>query len=284
MPTDQTPQPESFSLLNRHGDPIRGNIHVPAHADRAPVIVICHGFKGFKDWGSFPAVAAWFAAAGWYAVRFNFSLNGIGEDGVTFTRLEDFRRNTLTRELDDLSDVLDAVLDRRILPVDADTGRLALLGHSRGGGVAILQTASDPRVRALVTWAAVATFDRWGPESKRLWRERGVLDVLNARTNQLMPLGVEVLEDFERNAARLDVLDAAARIDVPFLVVHGDQDVSVPAEEARRLHAAARPSVVTLEIIPNTDHVFGAAHPFQGLARPLTDVLETTNAWLARNL
>jgi uncharacterized protein len=269
-----------FTIINTYGDPIRGDLHLPQHTAHAPVLVICHGFKGFKDWGSFPAIADAFARAGWLAVRFNFSLNGIGEDGMTFTRLDDFGRNTLSRELDDLGDVLDAVEARAIVPADADTSRIALLGHSRGGGVAILKAAEDARVTALVAWASVATFDRWGEETKRLWRERGLLEVMNVRTNQKMPLGVALLEDYEKNEPRLNVLPAMARIRVPILIVHGDQDLAVPVEEARQLYGAADRSLAELAIIPNADHAFGAAHPFQGIGPALATVLERTTLWL----
>ena len=43
----------------------------------------------------------------------------------------------------------------------------------------------------------------------------GVLPVLNARTGQELPLGVEVLEDHERNRERFDVLAACRRLRAP---------------------------------------------------------------------
>ena len=37
------------------------------------VVVFCHGFKGFKDWGHFNKVAELFADAGFVFLKFNFS-------------------------------------------------------------------------------------------------------------------------------------------------------------------------------------------------------------------
>ncbi|MBL0175221.1 MAG: alpha/beta fold hydrolase [Ignavibacteria bacterium] len=282
--SDSEPRVAPFVLTNRHKDVIRGDAHHPARPDGSPVLVICHGFKGFKDWGAFPHIAAYFSAQGWTVLRFNFSLNGVGDDPLTFTRLDDFRRNTYTRELEDLIDVLDAVTSGVIDMEGADAERLALLGHSRGGGIAIVATAEDARVRAVASWASVSTFDRWGPQLKATWRERGLLEVMNTRTKQKMPLGVELLEDYERNASRLDICAAASRLAVPLLVVHGEQDMSVPLEEAFAIHLAADRSLASLSVIPNTDHVFGASHPFAGMPDPLARVLAGTEAWLRLSL
>ena len=56
----------------------------------------------------------------------------------------------------------------------APPSRIGLVGHSRGGGIAVLQTARDSRVRALVTWAAISSVERWSPAEQAEWRERGV--------------------------------------------------------------------------------------------------------------
>ncbi len=269
-----------FVLENRFGDSLQGDIHLPHPVEKPPVLVICHGFKGFKDWGFFPAAAEKFASCGFVTVRFNFSLNGIGEDPLEFTRLDSFRRNTLSRELSDLGDLLDAVAAGGLLPPSADRSRIALLGHSRGGGIALLQAAADARVRAVATWAAVSTFDRWGPHAKAEWRERGFLQIVNQRTGQVMRLGIEALEDYESDPSRFDVEGAAARLRIPLLIVHGEKDVSVPVEEAGRLYSAADKSETELCLIPETGHTFGVTHPFEGITSEFGQALDKTADWL----
>ena len=39
------------------------------------LIIFCHGFKGFKDWGPWNLVAEHFAKAGFFFIKFNFSHN-----------------------------------------------------------------------------------------------------------------------------------------------------------------------------------------------------------------
>src|SRR5437867_37253 len=70
---------------------------------------------------------------------------------------------------------------------------LGLVGHSRGGGIAILQAARDPRVRALVTWAAISSVERWPAPQRSSWRAAGKTDIQNARTGQVLPLYADVL-------------------------------------------------------------------------------------------
>jgi alkanesulfonate monooxygenase SsuD/methylene tetrahydromethanopterin reductase-like flavin-dependent oxidoreductase (luciferase family) len=44
----------AFELANRRGDPLRGDLRWVEAPRPAPVVVVCHGFKGFKNWGFFP--------------------------------------------------------------------------------------------------------------------------------------------------------------------------------------------------------------------------------------
>ncbi|MAT38435.1 MAG: alpha/beta hydrolase [Ectothiorhodospiraceae bacterium] len=278
--SEPTSNQKEFTLQSSSGEKIRGNVHLPEETGNAPVLIFCHGFKGFKDWGMIPHLMDAFAEDGWIAIRFNFSLNGIGEDPLEFTELENFKRNTFTQELADVRTVIDAVASKEIVPAGCDPSRIALLGHSRGGGIALITAAEDERVRSVVTWASVAEYDRWGDKTKSDWRERGFIEIMNARTKQRMPLGVGLLEDAEQNSERLDLLRAISAIEVPVLIVHGEQDVSVPVEEGKRLYEASNKATTELALIPNADHTFGAKHPYQGMTKELAIVLKRTRFWL----
>jgi uncharacterized protein len=231
-----------------------------------------HGFKGFKDWGFFPWACDRLAAAGHAVVSFNFSHSGIGSDPAAFTELDRFAANTLSLEQAELRAVLSEVLDGDLVP--RRPGRVGLLGHSRGGGQAILAAADEPRVAALATWAAVSTFDRWTEEVRREWREDGRMWILNQRTGQQMPLDVGLLEDFERNRERLDVPSAAARVRAPWLIVHGREDLTVPPREAEVLARAAPHA--RLVYVENAGHTLEAAHPLQSVPPQLEEALVAT--------
>jgi fermentation-respiration switch protein FrsA (DUF1100 family) len=163
---------------------------------------------------------------------------------------------------------------------------VALFGHSRGGAHAQV-AAADPawreRQRALVTWSAIADFDRVTPAEKRRWRETGEHVVVNLRTGQKLPIGVAMLDDVERHRDRLDPLRAAAARQAPWLIVHGDADATVPLREGEALAAAARPPSSFVRVA-GADHGFGAVHPFAGPNPRLAQALEATQRWLLRYL
>jgi pimeloyl-ACP methyl ester carboxylesterase len=270
-----------FELYNKDGDPIRGDVWSGGDAKGKAAIVICHGFKGFKNWGFFPYTAEQLVeGAGYPVVQFNLSGCGVGPDLENFTELDKFERNTFSRELDDLKAVLDAAQAGE-LPRLQPRERFGLLGHSRGGLSVIVTAAEDPRVKAIVTWNAVSHIDRWTEEQKAEWRAKGRIEILNTRTGEMMPLGVGLLEDAERNAARLDIQRAAARLEVPFLIIHGADDDSVSIADGEQLAAVAPAETTRLERIERAGHTFGAVHPFEGSTEQLDRAVDLSAGWFA---
>lgn len=265
---------EAFTLDSPRDDGvIDGDIRFPESADAPlPTIVFCHGFKGFKDWGPFPAWGRFLAEAGFASVLFNFSYNGVAAEAPTeFTELNKFEENTFTRELDDLAAVVGTAESGRLPGPALDIGsegsedgggRLGLVGYSRGGGTAILHAARDERVRALATWSSVSGFvERFGEEQIHDWEEQGYTEIQNSRTGQTMRLGRVLYEDAMAHRDQLDVIGAARQIEKPWLIVHAADDKAVPFAEAQSLREAA--SHAEFEEAEG-GHTFGAAHPFEG--------------------
>lgn len=276
---------EPFTLETPHGAALRGALTLPDRPGPRPAVVLCHGFKGFFEWGFFPYIAESLAERGLVAVRFNFSGAGMRPGDEIVTDLEAFRNATLTRDLAEVLHALEAACGR-LAPARIDPERIALLGHSRGGGMALLAAAAESwreAVRCLVTWAAVGTFDRFSEEETAAWRSAGEYRVVNARTGQELAVGRAALDDFEARREELDLEAAAGRRETPWLIVHGEADETVPAEEARRLHAVAAPPA-ELHVIPQASHTFGAQHPFTGPTPHLIEALNATQAWLLGHL
>jgi dienelactone hydrolase len=263
---------------------LRGDVYLPEKPRGAPVVVACHGFKGFKNWGFWPETGRRMNEAGLVFVTFNFSGSGVGEDGESFTELDRFEANTIGREIEDLGTVLDALSQRQIPLEGADIRRLGALGHSRGGGVVLVRASRDPRIRTLVTWAAVASFSRVQESDKQTWRRQGYLEVVNTRTGQVLRMGVGFLEDLETHAEAYDPCLAARRLQIPTLFLHGTRDESVPAREAHLLARAADPGLSKLTLIEGAGHTFGAVQPFEGSTPDLDRVLKATVAWFRDSL
>lgn len=248
-----------------------------------PAVVVMHGFKGFKDWGMFPALAERLARAGFTAVSFNVSGSGVDDLG-DFTLPDNFGRNTYSAELADLITVIDAT--RRGAPLDlAPPTTLGLMGHSRGGGMAVLATAKDPGIAALVTWAPIGSVDRWSDQAKASWRKRGYVNIQNARTGQVIPLKTDVLDDIAQNwSGALDIAGAAKAVAAPWLIVHGEKDESVDVEDGRMLARASTPGGTRLLVIPGAGHTFGATHPLKERPPAMELAIEETVRFFGHHL
>lgn len=203
-------------------------------------------------------VARYFALNGYRYIKFNLSHSGVPTDNPKdVSDIEAFSSNTFSKELFDI----DAVLDY-IEKVYGNKTKVNLIGHSRGGGLAIIEAANDLRIHKLITWSAISSFDSlWKKEQEADWKQTGKIFVTNARTKEQMPLNVELLEDFEENATTLNIIEAAKRINIPWLIVQGDDDVNVPFENAQKL-ADANPNSKLVKI-EGANHVYGASHPYE---------------------
>jgi dienelactone hydrolase len=268
---------EAFEIPTRDGLFLRGDLYRAENAVGA--VIVCHGFKGFARWAFFPHLSRTLAQNGLTAITVDFSGSGIGRDRETFTEPEAFAHNTFTRELEDLELIEDYA--RRMKWIG---GKFGLFGHSRGGGMAIVYTAAEgSNVNSLVTWAAISYPNRWSPEDVVTWRRRGFTDITNSRTGDVMRLETDLLEDVEQHGkTKLNIEGAAAKIRVPWLIVHGTADETVPSTEAERLHSAAK-GVSTLRLIEGSGHTFEAKHPLNQIPTSLERVVKETTTFFLRN-
>ena len=269
--------PEAFDIPCKDGLSIRGEVY-PAET-RLGTVVICHGFKGFAHWAFFPYLAQKLAENGLTAITFDFSGSGIGADRESFTEPGAFAGNTLSRELEDLENLVDYARRRKLIEE-----KFGIFGHSRGGGTAILYAAAaDSGVSSLATWAAISYPNRWSSEDVVTWRKQGFAEIQNSRTGQTMRLDTDLLDDVELNGkTKLDIQAAAARIRVPWLIVHGTRDETVPSSEAERLHSLA-PVISTLRLIEGGGHSFDAKHPLTEVPIVLEKVVLETVKFFVRN-
>ncbi|MCE3296551.1 MAG: alpha/beta hydrolase [Crocinitomicaceae bacterium] len=235
-----------FSLLD---------LRVPAGFN-GELIVFAHGYMGYKDWGAWELMQKYFTERGFAYCRFNFSHNGgTVENPIDFSDPEAFAENNYSKEVFDLQQVLDYIEQKfEQLP------RIHLIGHSRGGGIVLLN-AADPRVYSVITLAAISSVaKRFSDQAMmKAWKEAGVRYVTNQRTKQDMPHNWSQAEDFEQNRELLSIENACKKLNKAILVIHGNQDTSVPLEEGREI---AEWTGRELVILDGADHTFGAAQPW----------------------
>lgn len=248
-------------------------------ASLAPMLIICHGFKSFKNWGSYDRIAEFFVNEGFSLIKFNFSHNGgTASEPVDFPDLDSFAKNTYALELADLQIVLDYQEDALSL----NTSAIALLGHSRGGAMAAITAIEDPRVDALITWNAVAyPVGRLTSYDIDSWRSKGVLHIANGRTGQNMPLNYSLYEDAIENAKRYNILGRAQEFKGEWLIIHAQDDEIVAMPDANALHKAFLKS--HLSLISSGGHTLGQRHPEEltsALPLPLQEALTLSSKFL----
>jgi pimeloyl-ACP methyl ester carboxylesterase len=232
-----------------------------------PVVIFCHGLKGYKDWGAWNLMGSAFAKAGFLFIKFNFSHNGgTPEEPIDFPDLEAFGSNNYSLEVRDVNRVLDWI-EASDLPVDVR--QVYLIGHSRAGGITTIAAANDKRIKKLITMAGVADYEERFPTGKQLeqWKTDGVYYVKNGRTKQEMPFYYQMYEDFQENKEDLNILQGALRLEIPHLIIHGTADETVALDDAHRLKKASKYSQMSL--LRGAGHTFGAGHPWESELMPV---------------
>lgn len=270
-------------LTSEDRKPILYDVNYSETEKPQPVVIFCHGYKGFKDWGTWHLVAEAFAKAGFCFVKFNFSHNGgTMENPIDFPDLEAFAENNFSLELNDLDRILKEVeKGNKNIPKEIST--ISLIGHSRGGGIVLIKAEEDPRIGKVATWAGVSDFKarfQEDTEGFELWKETGVTHVENSRTKQMLPHNFQFYKDFKENENRFSIHRAVKNLKIPQLIVHGIDDPTVSLKEAKAIHSWNPES--KLEIINGADHVFNAKHPWDKAILPnqLKTVAERTIEFL----
>ena len=253
---------KNITVEGKHNKPIVTDVFYNETHQPKKIIIFCHGYKGFKDWGAWNLMAEAFANAGFFFIKFNFSHNGgTVENPIDFPDLEAFGNNNYTKELDDLETIIDWVSTNSSFTNEVDLKEVSLIGHSRAGGIVLLKSNEDTRIKNVITLAGVCDFEKRTATvgDLDLWKKEGVKYVLNGRTKQNMPHFYQFYEDFIQHKERLDIKKATENLKIPHLIIHGDDDTSVLISEAESLKKWNPNS--QFEIIENANHVFNVSHP-----------------------
>jgi uncharacterized protein len=224
---------EKVTFKNTRGHRLSGVLHLPETSNPDAAVILCHGMDSSKNSEKLIFLARELAAAGVLALRFDFAY--VGESSGCFEEI------TCSGEADDLKAAYALVQDYH-------PRKIALMGSSMGGTIALLFAAGKSDIAALVTLATPVHPEKF---PRRIlteaqihqWRKCGYT-MYNGRR-----LNVSLLDDLEQ----LDLPRAARAVACPTLVLHGDADSVVPVEEAYELHGCLA-GAKRLSILPGGDH------------------------------
>ena len=202
-----------------------GELYLPDTPDLAkPALIICHGIPAVPYNPSergYALLAEKFCTSGFITFIFNFRGAGLSQGNLDLAGwIHDLR----------------AAIDFFFTLDEVKQSRLALLGSSGGAAVSVCVAANDPRVSTLVTLACPADFDF-------LTRNQAEKLIAHFRS-----IGVIRDADFPQSAKRWQ--EGFATVSPiryihhvsprPLLLIHGDQDTTVPVAHAHRLYQQAK--------------------------------------------
>ena len=208
---------ERVRINNKRSLRLSAIIDRPQHQELCPAVVVLHGFTGFKEEEHISDFAVKLAAAGIAAIRFDASGFGNSEGTVE----ADFR---VSHYLDDIKLALQHL--SQLDYVDAE--RIGICGHSLGGGLAIITAAQEPAIK---TCCAVqpsrVRMAEGSPYDLVAWEKSGWLEMECAHPKYST---VRIPWEFALDRNQHDSAQAAAKLNIPFMLMYGTSDSTVPPQ------------------------------------------------------
>jgi pimeloyl-ACP methyl ester carboxylesterase len=147
------------------------------------------------------------------------------------------------------------------------SARVLVLGHSVGAGAALFEATRNPRIDAVISIGAFADPAQLTERYLARLRLPGFVVALTKRYVEWI---------IGHRFATIAPVNSIRRVPCPVLLVHGDRDLTVPIEDARRIKAAADPARVQLLEVPGAGH--DSVEQIEAHAARLVDFLESTRS------
>tara|TARA_Y100001933_G_scaffold20345_1_gene17580 strand:+ start:77 stop:913 length:837 start_codon:yes stop_codon:yes gene_type:complete len=260
--------------------PILCDLTKPFQHHDKNLIIFCHGYKGFKDWGCWNLMADKFAQNGISFLKFNFSHNGgTINNPIDFPDLKAFSENNYSIEVNDVIRVVSYVKSEFTYFANA---KIHLMGHSRGGGIACIASSRDLNIESLILLASVSDYKNRFPEQSEIdkWKENGVRYVENKRTKQQLPHLYQFYQNYMDNESDLNIESSIKKFKGKTLICHGTMDLAVDFQNALNLLSwSNNGSLLKLR----TNHTFGSKHPWKNNHIPtaLDQIIEKCISFLS---
>ena len=270
-----------WALPGAKGALIHGATHLPK-GDAAAVVVLVHGFKGYKDYGMLSHIGGALADAGCIVHRVSLSHSGMGHGHGDFDEAM-FERDTWNRGVEDLL-ALSAAMTNGLLTGGAC--RWFLVGHSRGGALSLAAAgrhANDGALGSLcgvVGLSAPARLNGLDAAAIATMKAEGRLSSPSARTQQTLHVGIDWLQEQLDDPEGHDMEALMGHVGVPVLLIHGADDLTVPSADAQLL-AGYAPNCIRVQLIEGGNHVFNTPNPFDMHATPSAQLANAEAAMVA---
>ncbi len=196
------------------------------------IVILCHGFASSKDGHTPPALQQILNKENISTFRFDFF--GHGESRG------DFEDMTISEAVDDILNAISLVKKRGY-------SKIGLVGSSFGGIASTIATSKSKDVSLLVLKSPVSDYEelqilRMGKKGIEKWKTKGYTEIYGKKLNY------SFFEDIKNNNG----YDAAKKVSIPTLIVHGGADDVVPVEQSIKISKLIKNC--KLEIIEGANH------------------------------
>ena len=232
-PSDYGQPYERVSFVTEDGLTLSGWLIKPDRSgSKTPAIIICHGLGANKS--DFTDLAVFLARRGYLVLTFDFRAHGESEGS---------RTSLGYHEQNDVSAALHYLSSRS----EDDQGRIGIFGFSLGGSTAILAAAETRKFRAVAADSAFTSLRDQAHQAITGYYHLPAFPFVD-----LSVLGYELY--YHTRVRNIDPESAVGAISpASILIIAGEGDDMIPAENGRRLyHAAQEPK--ELWVIPVGGH------------------------------
>jgi pimeloyl-ACP methyl ester carboxylesterase len=198
---------------------LAGLLGISGETKTTPLVILLHGFTGWKEEAHIEALAEELVKAGIAALRIDAP--GSGESEGTFEK--DY---TMKNYIAAVADVLSWA---QISP-GIDPERIAIWGHSMGGFVALASAVRYPAIKAVCCCQPSSGWKVMEPSAEKVWRETGWATFGNGRFPE-----IRLPYSFLTDRAQYNALDEAPKLHIPSLFVAGSRDTDVTPESVRAM-------------------------------------------------
>lgn len=234
-------------LQNLKKQKIVGILNIPKIKPPYPAVIICHGFKGYKEQMHLQSLASQLAQNGILAFRFDFG-NGLGE---SYGQLEDI---SFGQYLDDLKTVVNYLAKQKFV----DKKRIGLAGHSLGGQLILHYAPIDKRIKVLADLAGVIYHGLGDTGIEKILKKQSINIEKDSHFfvfSKSKKKKFKVKINFYFELVNCNTAKKIKQIKVPTLIIHGSRDESVPLSHSRLVYRLVK-GQKKMTIIPGAPHTW----------------------------
>jgi alpha/beta superfamily hydrolase len=247
---------QKIFFKNSKGNKLCGILSNPASQKEKPIIILCHGFSTSKEGRTYVRLEEILNNKGISTFRFDFF--GHGESEGKFEEITTFEA---------VDDIQNAIRFLR----ESGYKKIGLVGSSFGGMASIITASKTNALYVLALKSPVSDYlglvhNREDGKEIEKWREQGFIEVAGV-DGETRILGYSFYEEAEKVKA----YEVAKSIKIPTLIVHGDEDETVPIEQSKK--TASLIQNCRLEVIEGADHTYSQSEHFEKMLDLISDFI-----------